>query len=193
MDDSGQDLAPLIRRSAAALGLVVLSVVVGFWLLGHPGAFLADADSELPVKLWAHRPLWTQAGWLGGAVAVLSWPQPGLLNNAELATTAWFAARRPLMGEAFAWNGGNFCTLLATEDPPPVFGLQARDPRRFHSDLRALRDDGFVGIVLNPTQYKSAAHADAAGRLLSALGRPIVAGDQRIYRLNPAGAVSTRP
>ena len=48
MQDSGEDLAQLIRRAAAGLGLVVLSVVVGLWLLGQ-----SDLGSPARAPCWA--------------------------------------------------------------------------------------------------------------------------------------------
>lgn len=82
-------------------------------LVGHPGHILADADSELPVKLWTNHQFWSHSGLFGGFVGTLGWPTPGPLNNPELMATLWFAPWRDTLGEAFAWNSLVFGTLWA--------------------------------------------------------------------------------
>ena len=67
-------------------------------LVGHPGHILADADSELPVKLWTNHQFWSHSGLFGGFVGTLGWPTPGPLNNPELMATLWFAPWRTPSG-----------------------------------------------------------------------------------------------
>jgi len=72
-------------------------------LVGHPGAFLADPHSELPVKLWTFE-TFRGLGLLGGQVDVLGYPNTGLINNPDPLGTLLVGLTGGLLGLPRAYN-----------------------------------------------------------------------------------------
>lgn len=97
------------------LGLLVLVVLIGAPALTS-GAFLAHADSELPVRLWAFS-RFEALGPLGGSVPELGFPRPGPLNNPDPLGTTLMTVLRPLLGEARGYDvlvlGTVYANMLA--------------------------------------------------------------------------------
>jgi hypothetical protein len=86
--------------------LLLLALLVGLpalSLIGHPGAFLAAENSELPVKLWGYG-TFTGRDFFGGEVVGIGWPSPGPLNNPDPFGTVVVSLLSPLCGMAAAYD-----------------------------------------------------------------------------------------
>ena len=93
-----------LRRSILPLlFLLAFALLPALSLLGHGGSYLADVDSELPVKLFGFE-LFPRVGLLGGEISSISFPNPGPLNNVDVVGTVVYQALRPLLGRANAYN-----------------------------------------------------------------------------------------
>jgi hypothetical protein len=86
--------------------IALLALVAALPLLSlapTPWALLADANSEVPVKLWVFE-TFAHAGVFGGVVDSAGWPNVGSLNNADPVGTLVTALLRPAMGRYWAYN-----------------------------------------------------------------------------------------
>ncbi|MDO9280290.1 MAG: hypothetical protein Q7U06_00135 [Pseudomonadota bacterium] len=77
-------------------------------------------------------------------------------------------------------------TLLGVEKRTGLLKVTATAPEKLAADRARLATDGFVGIVLTPHGYASAAALGQVEVLLAPLGEPVRVRDRRIYRLGPA-------
>ena len=89
--------APLVLM-ALACALPLLSLV------GHPGAYLADPLSELPVKLYFHETFWARGYWLGGVVDTIGYPLTGPINNPDPVGMVVTGLLAPIVGRPWAYN-----------------------------------------------------------------------------------------
>ena len=85
------------------LYLVLFAVLPCASLLVGGGGYLADPWSELPVKLWSFE-TFADSGLFGGNVVGIAYPEVGTLNNPDVVGTLVFAAARPVLGPAGAFN-----------------------------------------------------------------------------------------
>ncbi|MCB9741065.1 MAG: hypothetical protein H6741_17340 [Alphaproteobacteria bacterium] len=126
----------------AAILLAFFAALPFLSLLGHPGAYLADPLSELPVKLWGHS-TFARVGLFGGVVEGIGYPHVGALNNPDLVTTVLWSATRRLLGDAGGYNLVLWLQLWASMMATWALG------RELSGDGRAALT-GAVAFVLTP-------------------------------------------
>ncbi len=87
----------------ALLAMLPMALLPALSLVGHWDSFLAEALSELPVKLWAFETFGSVGIW-GGQVSSISFPHAGPLNNPDPVGTLVYLALKPVMGRVWSYN-----------------------------------------------------------------------------------------
>lgn len=93
------------------MGAITALPLLSLW--EHPTWALANARSELPVKLWGYE-TFLRVGLIHGHVDSAGYPNLGLLNNPDPVGTLVTAALRPMVGRLWAYNLLVWLQLWAT-------------------------------------------------------------------------------
>ncbi len=103
----------LPRHRGDLLILAFVAALPFLSLVHTPTGYLADPESELPVKLWGFETFLTGHRLFGGFVDTVGWPHPGSLNDPDPVGVLVTGVLRPVLGRAWAWNGLVYGQLLA--------------------------------------------------------------------------------
>ena len=96
----------MVRSNRVLLPLLFLlafALLPGLSLIGQGDAYLADAYSELPVKIFGFE-LFPRVNFFGGHISSISFPNSGPLNNADVLGTVVHLVLSPILGSAHAYN-----------------------------------------------------------------------------------------
>ena len=83
--------------------------------------------------------------------------------------------------------------LLGVEKPFGAVIVRVEWPERIPEDRERLARDGFVGIVVDPSNYDSPARAEQVLALLATLGEPVQLEDRLVFTLTPGPSTAVVP